>query len=412
MSNTYTPNTKLAMPAIGDTGWAVPVNANCTLLDALSPVGGLAVTTTEVPSASLNVAVAAGTYIKQDGTIGSIRGPGSQAIGASSTQVLYLDLTNSGALAVAAAYPTTPHVRLATVVAGARHISFDHRQPPVLQRRGFVGRRRQHHAGHRDRNPDRRPRPTRSWGSSARPRRPSPRWAPRPPGPPTRVTSRRCSRPSTVPSVRWDWGVDMPGSFDLDNTTPAPLRRRAGGQRLPLQSGRGRSLLPLPQCPVPPDRLPRRPRAARGAVRVHHGRRARAQPRLAIQFEQVWPIDAQGPYVVNPDDRLVVMAPNPDGSPLILFDGFAQVPQVDVTPRSQRVTFTAVGVAVREWDSPISGRVQRHSDPVGLQDTSGDSDVQIDLPCRFNPSDTSVGSRGRLSAEPDPERRGYRPVAR
>ena len=30
MSNTYTPNTKLAMPAIGDTGWSVPVNGNAT----------------------------------------------------------------------------------------------------------------------------------------------------------------------------------------------------------------------------------------------------------------------------------------------------------------------------------------------------------------------------------------------
>jgi hypothetical protein len=123
MSNTYTPNAKLAMPAIGDTGWAVPVNANCALLDALSPVGGLVVTTTEVPSATLNVTVAAGTYIKQDGTLGTFAGPTSKATGASSTQVLYLDLTNSGALAVAVAYPTTPHVRLATVVAGATTIS-------------------------------------------------------------------------------------------------------------------------------------------------------------------------------------------------------------------------------------------------------------------------------------------------
>jgi hypothetical protein len=123
MSNTYTPNAKLAMPAIGDTGWAVPVNGNCALLDALSPVGGLAVTMEEVPSASLNVAVAAGTYIKQDGTIGTFTGTASQPIGASSTQVLYLDLTNSGALSVAAAYPTTAHVRLATVVAGATSIS-------------------------------------------------------------------------------------------------------------------------------------------------------------------------------------------------------------------------------------------------------------------------------------------------
>jgi len=123
MSNTYTPNTKMAMPAIGDTGWAVPVNGNCSILDALAPVGGLAVTTTEVPSASLNVAVAAGAYIQQGGTIATFAGTASQAIGASSTQVLYLDLTNSGALTVAPAYPTTPHVRLATVVAGATTIA-------------------------------------------------------------------------------------------------------------------------------------------------------------------------------------------------------------------------------------------------------------------------------------------------
>jgi D-serine deaminase-like pyridoxal phosphate-dependent protein len=123
MSNTYTPNTKMAMPAIGDTGWAVPVNGNCALLDALSSVGGLAVTTTEVPSASLNVAVASGTYIKQDGTIAAFAGASPQAIAASSTQVLYLDLTNSGALTVAAAYPSTPHVRLATVATGSSTIS-------------------------------------------------------------------------------------------------------------------------------------------------------------------------------------------------------------------------------------------------------------------------------------------------
>src|SRR5262249_46344211 len=118
MSNTYTPNAKLAMPAIGDTGWAVPINANCALIDSLSPVGGLVVTTAEVPSSSLNVAIAAGTYIKQDGTIGTFSGTTSQAVGASSTQVLYLDLKNGGTPTVAAAYPTSPHVRLATVVAG------------------------------------------------------------------------------------------------------------------------------------------------------------------------------------------------------------------------------------------------------------------------------------------------------
>src|SRR5262249_100184 len=72
MSNTYTPSIKLAQPALGDTGWSVPVNSNCATLDALAPVGGLAVTTHEQPSSSLKVDVAAGSYVKQDGTIGTI----------------------------------------------------------------------------------------------------------------------------------------------------------------------------------------------------------------------------------------------------------------------------------------------------------------------------------------------------
>jgi hypothetical protein len=123
MSNTYTPNTKLAMPAIGDTGWSVPVNGNATALDALAPVGHLAVTTKEVPSASLNVAVAMGWFVQPNGVTTQYAGSASFAITASSTVVLYLDGTNSWALASAAAYPATPHIRLATVVAGATSIT-------------------------------------------------------------------------------------------------------------------------------------------------------------------------------------------------------------------------------------------------------------------------------------------------
>ena len=186
----------------------------------------------------------------------------------------------------------------------------------------------------------------------------------------------------------------MPGSFDLDNTAPALYgdAMAAGVYLYTPGADDPFFLFPNVRCLRIDYREGPEPPVARFEYVM--------DDTLAInlgwpsQFEQLWPIDAQGPYVVNPDDRLVVMALNPDGSPMILFDGFAQVPQVDVTPRSQRVTFTAVGVAAREWDSPISGRVQRHSDPSGLQDTSGDSDVQIDLPCRFNPSNTDVGSRG------------------
>jgi hypothetical protein len=118
MANTYTPNVQLAMPAPGDRTWNVPVNGNAQVLDALAPVGALAVVTTEVPSATLNVHVAAGSYLKQDGTIGMYAGSVSKAMTPSTTNYLYLDLTNSGVLVVnTSGFPVTAHVRLAAVVA-------------------------------------------------------------------------------------------------------------------------------------------------------------------------------------------------------------------------------------------------------------------------------------------------------
>jgi hypothetical protein len=124
MSNTYTPNVQLAMPASGDRSWNVALNANCSALDALAPVGSLAVTTTEAPSASLNVNVAPGGYLNQGGSIGAFAGVSARAMTTSATNYLYLDLTNSGALTVnTTGFPTTAHVRLAVVIAGAGVIS-------------------------------------------------------------------------------------------------------------------------------------------------------------------------------------------------------------------------------------------------------------------------------------------------
>jgi hypothetical protein len=123
MANTYTPNLQLAMPASGDRTWNVPVNGNALALDELTPIGSLAVTTAEVPSATLDVRVAAGSYLRQDGSIASFAGMASQAIPASSTKMLYLDLTSSGALTVAAAWPTTAHVRLGTIATTSTTIS-------------------------------------------------------------------------------------------------------------------------------------------------------------------------------------------------------------------------------------------------------------------------------------------------
>jgi hypothetical protein len=123
MANTYTPNVALAKPGLGDRTWNVPLNANYDGLDALAPVGGLNVTTKEQPSSSLKVNVAAGSFVKQDGTIGTYAGTVGQILSSSSTSVLYLDGTASWALTIAASYPTTPHVRLATVVTGTNTVT-------------------------------------------------------------------------------------------------------------------------------------------------------------------------------------------------------------------------------------------------------------------------------------------------
>lgn len=123
MSSTYTTNVKFNKPAANDTGWDTPVRSNCDLADALATVSALAVTTHEQPSSTLLVDVAAGQFVDQSGTVQTYAGVSGQAITLSTTKVIYLDGAASWALTVAASYPTTIHVRLATVVAGATTIT-------------------------------------------------------------------------------------------------------------------------------------------------------------------------------------------------------------------------------------------------------------------------------------------------
>jgi hypothetical protein len=125
------------------------------------------------------------------------------------------------------------------------------------------------------------------------------------------------------------------------------------------------------------------------------------------QFEQVWPLNTKPGYLsytVTPSTELAVLCLLPDGSTRVLFDGFPRVPQTDVTPESQHVTFTAVGVAVRCWDKPIGGRIQRSGD-----DLHGDlglsSDIQTDLPVRFNPAGTGARAVGGILPNCTPD--GY-----
>jgi hypothetical protein len=108
------------------------------------------------------------------------------------------------------------------------------------------------------------------------------------------------------------------------------------------------------------------------------------------QFEDLWPVDALSDYTVMTDDRLVVLTSDPSGSRVVLFDGFAQIPQVDLSKATQSVTFVAVGVATRLWDTPIIGRIQRSGAIPAT--TDGSLDFAVDLPCHFNPSSTVPGS--------------------
>jgi hypothetical protein len=109
----------MAMPAAGDRTWNVPVNANAQLLDAINAIGDLAVTTTEVPSASLNIKVATGIFASQANALTTYAGALSTAMTASTTNYIYL--TNAGALTVnTTGFPSNPtlYVPLATVLAG------------------------------------------------------------------------------------------------------------------------------------------------------------------------------------------------------------------------------------------------------------------------------------------------------
>ena len=204
----------------------------------------------------------------------------------------------------------------------------------------------------------------------------------------------------------------MPGSFDLDNTTP-PLY----GDALPTgvylydpDADEPFSLFPNVRCLRIDYREGPEPPVARfeyimdNALAINLG--------WPSQFEELWPIDAQGPFVVNPDDRLVVMAQNPDGSPMILFDGFAQVPQVNVTPRSQTGDLHG-----GRRGGPGVGQPGQRPRPAPFRPGRPPGHLG-GFRCRRRPA-VSLQSGGlrrrqprRLPAQPDARRRGYRAVAR
>lgn len=101
-------------------------------------------------------------------------------------------------------------------------------------------------------------------------------------------------------------------------------------------------------------------------------------------FSQIWGLGVSGKGVVKPDDRIIVAVFAPDGSKHIFFDGFVQVPQVDVHPNRQSVRFVAVGTAIRCYDLPIGGRYMRPADDYDNYELA--NVISTDLPTRFNPT--------------------------
>ena len=141
---------------------------------------------------------------------------------------------------------------------------------------------------------------------------------------------------------------------------------------------RGGQYEPLPNIQV--LTIQSREGADPGAARFRYVFDPLGPPGAPVAFEQAMAVDSDLSGVVQNDDRLVVMTVYPDGSPLILFDGFAQVPELSYAPSHELVTFSAFGIAVREWDTPVGGALMRDAD-----NPTGGEDTETDLVAYFNP---------------------------
>ncbi len=170
----------------------------------------------------------------------------------------------------------------------------------------------------------------------------------------------------------------MPGSFSFD-PYPVPLGTQAASifvARYDRDAG-SFAILPNLLC-LQIDHRESDPSSAQFAYVLDS---TLAQPPFPDSFAAVWPLDASGPYIVGPDDEIVVYTLDANARPVFLFDGFLCAPQVDLGADSQHATFTALGVEVRCWDTPVAGAIYRDS----ADTSSSGAYVQTGLPMRFNP---------------------------
>lgn len=176
------------------------------------------------------------------------------------------------------------------------------------------------------------------------------------------------SRPADlVLACRYDPDRDCPGCYTpLPNVRCVSVTRREGAQ----------------------------PSVAR--FRYAFDDRAPLYPR---RVEDVW--GKGGDDAVATDDRLVVLR-LADGADAweCLFDGFALCPQIDLNAAVESVTFEALGVEVREWDTPLDRAVWRDGDTP--TDPSAGHNRAVALPIRFNP-DGAMNAADLPDCPVDPE---------
>jgi hypothetical protein len=114
---------------------------------------------------------------------------------------------------------------------------------------------------------------------------------------------------------------------------------------------------------------------------------AETDPDWPSRVEEVLPIDslsipaAQANFVVQQDDRLVVAMLRADGTYQFLFDGYAQLPEGNLSRDVETCTFQALGVAIRLNDTVIQGAFYRDA----TTPTNAAANVATDLSTRFNP---------------------------
>lgn len=117
-------------------------------------------------------------------------------------------------------------------------------------------------------------------------------------------------------------------------------------------------------------------------------------------IEQALSTAFKGKLVIEPGDRLLVLATQPDGTQVWIFDGYVLDFNGAIAPDAEGVTLTAAGIARHATDEKISDVLQRRA--TKPDDGSGKSDVEVQLVPQFNP-------RGRPNRTPDQANSGKVP---